>query len=375
MIRPAEDKQSQVQLPEAALEQFKAKFQSVDKAVDPSLFTAASIFCVSTSTQMADTYRLQVADKEESSADGSYINNMLIDYFKALKSEGLVNVAGQPTPYDPFVLGYSLRQRVPELSALHPGADQGKTPIYFLPRRVDTTTTAYAGDPYTAGTLNFCIQTHRQGPNAQLRKVPERKGPTPDLSAGHFKETLFKTLSQRAGPRVGIQPGGADAILGFSKEIFNDLWLRHSIIGRLAKDPSRSGRHLRAHSSADNAVLEEPLQPEFRDGCYEVKFKFKEFPIERDEVYVKIKRIAEGQYLALTLTFRLFLCQQGASRSFFPGLLFLSFSLSTNPRPQDNYMLRPSTTAITRTYPWRGSNSPISSAVLKSTLCSTTDSG
>lgn len=216
LIAPAEDASAQIQVPEEALDQLKQKFNP-DEWVNTSTFTASSIFCLLNAVQMTNTFQLipPEGEKQPDTERFAVVTTMIVKHFTNMR-EGTQSADGKdkshlPTPNSPFVLGYGIRQKVPDLSDINAQADPTKTPAYFIPRKVDCTTTASPGGHFTGGTLNFCMLTHREEGD------PALEIPNSESDAGRFPKTFFEHLEVYGGAGNADHPGGHDGVMAFSK--------------------------------------------------------------------------------------------------------------------------------------------------------------
>ncbi|KAF2133763.1 hypothetical protein P153DRAFT_380945 [Dothidotthia symphoricarpi CBS 119687] len=246
LVGPAEDQEQQVQLPNETINKLKKRFDTEPQnEVDVSVFTASSIFCMMQAVQMTNSFDIKTPDgyewpKKLSTAQMQFsiatAKTMVVDHFKNMREAAIKNgkdVSHLPTANNPFVLGYSIRQEIPKLKDLNMNADPTKTPRYFIPRKVDCTTTASPGNKYTAGTLNFCMFTHREDESSDAGSI--------DIGTVKFPETFFQKLSIRGGlmgSSKGKQ-GGHDGIMGFSRDIFCKRWLTETVAQPFVADDSK----------------------------------------------------------------------------------------------------------------------------------------
>ena len=249
---PAENADNQIQLLPETINMLKSKFDSTsNSAFDSDILTAASVFCMMESVQMSDTFQIQPPDgyqypkevhQETVQALLATAKQTVIDHF-----QGMADVARKgkdeshlPTANNPFVLGYAIRQQPPQLKEVNPHADPARTPPYFLPRKVDCTTTASPGNKFTDGTLNFCMLTHSWHDGYRIESM--------DVSTVKFPETFFQKLSVRGGIKeteAGNYQGGHDGIMAFSHHIFCDLWLAEAVAQPFVADISNYGNAIR----------------------------------------------------------------------------------------------------------------------------------
>src|SRR5687768_14631708 len=127
---------------------------------------------------------------------------------------------GQMTPENPFVLGYGISQELPDIKSLNSDVNLDLTPRYLVPKSFQLTLTPGTSNPdgskFTAGTLNFCMLTHRNAWPGTQKEQPGRdtNGET-NPSAGVLARTLFDTTRTSAH----------DGVMGFCKELIFDKYI------------------------------------------------------------------------------------------------------------------------------------------------------
>lgn len=124
------------------------------------------------------------------------------------------------TPDNPFVLGYTVSQKVPSLEQVNPAAAAAKvpTPNYFVPNTFRCNLSPTSN--YCAGTLNYCMLTHR----AKQPPYFDNDGTTRIIDdgvdgAGRFKENVFGRVKSKA------EPGAVEGALFFCQDIFVNHWI------------------------------------------------------------------------------------------------------------------------------------------------------
>ncbi|KAM5380094.1 hypothetical protein ACJZ2D_003741 [Fusarium nematophilum] len=293
LINPAENSDSQIQLPDTVITQLKDKLNTDGRSdgVNSSTFTASSIFCVIEAVQMTESFIIKppAGVPEPTGDEQTRLITSITRHFKGLKdvAESGKDESHLPTPHNPFVLGYGIRQKVPELSSINGNADPTKTPPYFLPASVDSTTTASPGNGFTEGTLNFCMLTNR-------RSGGSRSMPREDRNAGEFPETFFNKLRLYGGAGNSERPGGHDGVMAFSKEVFNDFWLNEYVVNRLISKPEEYGYTLRMHGSIESVGMSRyNKRTDLHDARHQLDYEYNEIPCPREPVYEQ-KRTAYG---------------------------------------------------------------------------------
>lgn len=120
---------------------------------------------------------------------------------------------GQATPDHPFVLGYGLCQKLPDIAEVQPGADTKSTPRFFIPKSYNVTVTP-SGSRFTGGTFNFCILTHRDS-DGQPHRDTVRTDPSQNLNAGKLDQTFFDLT----------RTSNQDGIMAISRDLIFDKFL------------------------------------------------------------------------------------------------------------------------------------------------------
>lgn len=208
--------------------------------VDPSHFTVASIFCVITSSpEIPGTFKFTPPDGAK--LVDSWARNAALTAIGAEFHRNLTAFDPRlPTPQSPFVLGYSVTQKVPSLSDLNSSLDDpSRTPIYFVPEQCHLSTTVVPGDEYTRGTLNFCMLTGDPSPYAAFRSSSKKD--IDPKTIDHFDTTFFHDLFLYGGPkdRKSKRPGGHDGIMALSKKVFYYNWMQDSLLLKLLLQPEK----------------------------------------------------------------------------------------------------------------------------------------
>ncbi|ORX91991.1 hypothetical protein K493DRAFT_409035 [Basidiobolus meristosporus CBS 931.73] len=220
LLDPSTDKGSAITMPDKAA-------TALGNYVDPSLFTVSSIFCMFEESTLVNSFMLRdpsgkpVQSLEDGRLMANLMNSMALYYTTMQKTQ---KVTGAPTPDNPFVLGYSISEALPDLKDFDENIDESKTPVYFKPRQCDITTTEgerSGNNPITtSGTLNFCMFTHRAGNNDNIQVDQQ------DLNAGLFRPTFFDKTKTLGKVVFNGKEQGHDGIMAFSKGIFCDHWLK-----------------------------------------------------------------------------------------------------------------------------------------------------
>ena len=122
-----------------------------------------------------------------------------------------------PTPDHPYVLGYGLSQKVPDLKQVNPDATPDSTPKYFVPRSYQMTVTpgytwnrAQRQDSkYTRGTLNFCLLTFREDNDPNPVRKPEKTIIAQNANSGKLSQNLFDLTETSEN----------DGVMGFAEDL------------------------------------------------------------------------------------------------------------------------------------------------------------
>ena len=205
-------------LPDKTKEQFQELVDITEKpaTVDSRTFLASSIFCLFESTQIANSFKLTNEKGLIVSANDfqtiQTFSKTITTYFATLRNSGL------PTAQNPFVLGYAITQKIATVSNVtgpgtteKPAPTTDKTPKYFIPRRYDISVTPPPAGYGVPGSINFCLQTYRDGAKDQT-DVDIIKAPNAGIS--------YYT------PQQNIVPGGMstnhDGVMLLSRKVFLD---------------------------------------------------------------------------------------------------------------------------------------------------------
>ena len=122
-----------------------------------------------------------------------------------------------PTPDHPYVLGYGLSQKVPDLKQVNPDATPDSTPKYFIPSGYQMTVTpGYAWNgaqrqdsKYTRGTLNFCLLTFREDNDPNPVRKPQKTIIAQNTNSGKLSQTLFDLTKTSEN----------DGVMGFAQDL------------------------------------------------------------------------------------------------------------------------------------------------------------
>lgn len=197
--------------------------------IDSKIFTVSSIFCLFQATRISNSFKVRGPDGVALGLDAQDMVNSfsqsISTYFSLLQENQ--KIKGAPTVDNPFVLGYSISQKLPDIRDIDYEASTDHTPVYFQPKQWSLSTTpgkvdAESGLKATSGTLNYCMFTHRKGQD----DGPIVVDPS-DRNAGVFADTFFDVTKSfgKTKDSHGVTQG-YDGIMAFSKEIFSDWWLR-----------------------------------------------------------------------------------------------------------------------------------------------------
>ncbi|KAF3930369.1 hypothetical protein ABW20_dc0108898 [Dactylellina cionopaga] len=223
IIQPAQSPDSNIAVPK--------KLQQGLEAVRAENFQVSTIFCAMQSARLVKSFK--VVDKNGNkprsvlNADGKEVDvGFMIGELENMLVRKFVHgdqVAG-PTPDNPFVLGYTVSQKVPDLAAVNPAAAKAgiSTPAYFVPKSFRCNLSP--SNQYSAGTFNYGILTHRalQPPDFSYSGVPRVVDDGVD-GAGRFKENVFTRMKTKA------ISGAADGALFFCQDIFVNHWIASSV--------------------------------------------------------------------------------------------------------------------------------------------------
>lgn len=234
--------------------------------VDSKIFTVSSIFCLFQETRIAESFKVHGPNGVTLGVEAQDIVNTfstsISTYFSLLqKSQG---VKGAPTVDNPFVLGYSISQKLPDIHDIDFSASGDHTPVYFQPKQWSLSVTpgkvqADSGLKTTSGTLNYCMFTHRKDQVGPIDVDPS------DLNAGVFANTFFDITKSfgKTKDSNGVTQG-YDGIMAFSKEIFSDLWLDEVARSMLVSPALAYGDSVAKVISVNKSGLyfvEEPANP------------------------------------------------------------------------------------------------------------------
>lgn len=220
-----------------------AELQRKFEGIDASKFMASTVFCSLEDNRYSGGFELLRPDGDRSSIpEHQSIVMQLSSYFKQLGKA----TENRPTPDTPFILGYGISQRPGTLEGIDSTASSTTTPPFFIPRRFDMSTTpsrSAEAEDYTDGTINFCMQTFRANQNEQGRISPS------DGSAGLFDQTFFQKTATKGTAE------GDNGIMAFSKQVFNDYWIR-SLLDHIDYDPHKISRLLCMEQNVYNPGIE-----------------------------------------------------------------------------------------------------------------------
>ena len=143
---------------------------------------------------------------------------MLLTELNSLQQAGQI---GAPTPDNPYVLGYGLSQKVPDLAQVNPDATPDSTPKYFIPKGYQMTVTpgyTWSGaqrqdSKYTRGTLNFCLFTFREDNDPNPVRKPEKTIVAQNANSGKLSQTLFDLTKTSEN----------DGVMGFAEDL---IWAK-----------------------------------------------------------------------------------------------------------------------------------------------------
>lgn len=217
---------------------------------------------------MVETFRL--LDAERNVVMGERARELMKDitaYFQEVQES--LSRKGAPTPENPFILGYSISQKIPTTAEKDSTATQDKTPVYFKPKQFNMSVTPGDGTAQqfitTSGTLNFCMLTQRPGLDGDKRVEIDET----DFNAGVIKRNFFditKSMGKTTDTRGFVQ--GHDGIMAFSKELFHNMWLR-DLLGDLKFDPAQVYRPVLAKASFGDSTPEDRIHISVRPDSEE----------------------------------------------------------------------------------------------------------
>lgn len=239
LLAPAKNEANNVILP--------TKVEEKIAQLDPAIFTVSSIFCSFQASTIVDSFQLRRPDG--TSVEGlaniqvvDQFSSSISTYFAALQDD---QANGVPTADNPFVLGYTISQKLPDTADIDLNASDNSTPTYFQPKQWSCTVSpgeapGSNGLLATSGTLNYCMLTFGKG-----EKTLTDVDPT-DQNAGIFSPTFFditKTMGRTLDSRGDVQ--GCDGVMAISRHIFSDQWL-YSIAEAVLPDPVAMYREMLA---------------------------------------------------------------------------------------------------------------------------------
>ena len=179
--------------------------REITKYVKNESFLVSSIFCLMESAKITNTFRI-ADDTGNSKVSGSWTTAFIRSLSAWLGVDSPAGTDGLPTPRNPFVLGYGIRQTIPP----SPGVPLF-APLFFQ----FTTSAAQPGKPKRPGssTLNFCIKTRDK--NAIDTHA--------DGNAGLFSPSLME--------RVAYVPEEADGVMAVSNGlVFDEVLYKYFVV-------------------------------------------------------------------------------------------------------------------------------------------------
>jgi hypothetical protein len=165
--------------------------------VDNRDFLVSSIFCLMDSVMIANTFKVIDASGNDHPA-GNWEKDFILSISSWVQADA--KTQGTPTPQNPFVLGYGIRQNIPPAPGI---------PL-FVPQYFQFSTSATStanGEAPTTSALNFCIKTKDQVP-INMQK---------DGNAGNYYPSLVSQMS--------ILPNEADGIMAISNGLLYDQFI------------------------------------------------------------------------------------------------------------------------------------------------------
>ena len=212
----------------------------------------SSIFCAFQESKIVDSFQLTGPDGAtlglEHMPEIKAFTNGVSKYFQALQDA--TPTSGASTVDNPFVLGYAISQKIPDIHDFDPTVSSKDTPVFFQPKQYNLSITPGklgSGLKATSGTLNYCMLTHRKEGSTEPIKVDPS-----DLNAGGFKDTFFditKTFGRTQDS--SNQTKGCDGIMAFSKGIFSNMWLA-SVAVAMLPDPEKAYRKVLAEATNED---------------------------------------------------------------------------------------------------------------------------
>jgi len=146
---------------------------------------------------------------------------------------------GTATADHPYVLGYGLAQKVPDLREIDPLLETDKTPKYFIPKEYRITCTpGYIYDnsqktpirkdsPYSNGTLNFCILTFREPKDDDPVRPLSKVDVAQNANSGKLAQSLFDLTKTKEH----------DGIMGFARDLVLDRFIAPMVVDAYFIDP------------------------------------------------------------------------------------------------------------------------------------------
>jgi hypothetical protein len=165
--------------------------------VDNRDYLVSSIFCLMDSVNIANTFKVIDATGNDHPA-GNWEKDFILSISSWVQADA--KTQGTPTPQNPFVLGYGVRQNIPPAPGI---------PL-FVPRYFQFSTSATStadGEAPTTSALNFCIKTKEQVP-INMQK---------DGNAGNYYPSLVSQMS--------ILPGESDGVMAISNGLIYDQFI------------------------------------------------------------------------------------------------------------------------------------------------------
>ncbi|KAL8823006.1 MAG: hypothetical protein Q9191_006269 [Dirinaria sp. TL-2023a] len=190
------------------------KTVEVLKAVNPKEFTVASIFCIFEDGLIANSFTILNEKGQKPDQNTNDFMLLVSHYFHDLQQ---AVPEGAPTPDHPYVLGYGLSQKVPDLTKVNPDAKTDSTPKYFIPSGYQmTVTSGYTWNgaqrqdsKYTHGTLNFCLLTFREDNDPSPVRKPEKTIVAQNANSGKLSQTFFDLTKTSEN----------DGVMGFAEDL------------------------------------------------------------------------------------------------------------------------------------------------------------
>lgn len=229
--------------------------------MDPQLFTVSSLFCSFQAATMARTFALYDANGKALSGDKELgFINLCTSWFKDTAD-------GLPNRRNPFILGYTIAQTLPDLSKVTKATKP--PPEYFVPSNfrcslsprvpppVDETavpTPLPSGNDLCGGTINYLLRTFRP------EGVPTR-GYLAETD-GRFASNSFSVIGRRA------TPGGLDGFMVISADTWNEWFSPNFEITHLDVYKNLRGYDLKSYTVHDGAKFKEeaPITNQYMQG-------------------------------------------------------------------------------------------------------------